>query len=76
MEGMGRYLLDLCTLEGVPFSYTKGVSADTSYIFSEQHEHIWLLEDAYNFLGTWDSHPCHCNNIIVRFNAGVHQAHK
>ena len=74
MAWMGT--LVLCTLEGVPFAYTKGVSADTFYIFCEQHGHLWLLEDAYNCIGTWDSHICHCSNIIVRFSAGVHQAHK
>ena len=46
MAGMGRYLLELCTLEGVPFAYTKGFSANTSYIFCEQHGNLWLLEDA------------------------------
>ena len=76
MEGMGRYMLESCTLEGVPFSYTMEFSQDTSYIFCEQHGNLWLLEDAQNCLGTWDSHPCHCNNIIVRINVDVHQAHK
>ena len=42
----------------------------------EQHGHLWLFEDAHNFLGKWESHLCHFNNIIVRFNADVHQAHK
>ena len=61
MAWMDRYLLDLCTLDGVHLDYTKGFSTDTSYIFCEQHGNIWLLEDAYSFLGTWDSHICHCN---------------
>ena len=26
-----------------------------------------------NCLGTWESHPCHWRNIIVRFNSYVHQ---
>ena len=76
MVGMGRYLLELCTLEGVPFDYTMESSANTSHIFCEPHGHLWLLEDGQNCLGTWDSHPCHCKNIIVRFNVDVHQAHK
>ena len=63
-------------MEGVPFSYTMEFSRDTSYIFCEQHGNLWLLEDAQNCIGTWDSLPCHCSNIIVRFNADVHQAHK
>ena len=76
MEGMDRYLLESCTLEGVPFVCTMEFSADTSYIFCEQHGHLWLSEDAHNCLQTWDSHLCHCSNIIVRFNVDVHQAHK
>ena len=76
MEGIGRYLLEPCTLEGIPFSHTMEFSADTSYIFCEQHGHLWWLEDAQNCLGTWDSHPCHCSNIIVRFDVDVHKAHK
>ena len=71
MAGMERYLLDLCTLEGVNF----GVSTDTSYIFCEPHGNLWLLEDAYNCLGTQDSHLCHCINKIVSFSDGVHQVH-
>ena len=59
MVGMGRYLLDSCTLEGVTFSYTMEFSTDASYIFYEQHGNLWLLEDAYNCFGTWDSHLCH-----------------
>ena len=76
MVGMGRYFLDLCTLEGVPFSYTMEFSADTSYIFWDKHGHQWMLEDAHNCLGTGNSHLCHCSNIIERFSADVHQAHK
>ena len=76
MVGIGRYLLESGTLEVVPFSYTMEFSADTSYIFCEKHGNLWLLEDAQNCLGTWGSHPCHCRNIIVRFNADVQQAHK
>ena len=72
MIGIYRYLLELCTLEGLTF----GVWADTSYIFYEPHGHLWLLEDAYNCLGTCDSHLCHGKNKIVSFNADVHQAHK
>ena len=75
-KGIGRYLLEPCNLDGIPFSYTMEFSADTSYIFCEQHGNLWLLEDAQNCLGTWDSHPCHFRNIIVRFNADVNQAHK
>ena len=35
-----------------------------------------MWEDSHNCIGTWDSHVCHWNNIIVRFNVDVHQAHK
>ena len=65
MEGMCKYLLELCTLEGVPFSYIIEFSRDTSYIFCEQHGHQWILEDAHNCLGIGGSHLCHCSNIIV-----------
>ena len=50
MAGMDGYLLELCTLQGVNF----GVSTDTPYIFCDPHGHLWLLEDSYNCLGTWD----------------------
>ena len=52
MEGMGRYLLELCTLEGAPFYYTMECLVETYYIFFEKHRHLWLWEDAYNCLGT------------------------
>ena len=75
MEGMGRYLLYSCTLEGLPFSYPTEFPEDTSYIFCEQHAHLWLLEDDQNFLATWDSHLCHFGKIILRFISNVHQGH-
>ena len=52
-----------------------GENSDTSYYY-EQFGNIWLWEDSNNFLGTWDSNLCHWSNIIVRFNAHVHQGHK
>ena len=76
MAGMCRYLLDSCTLEGVPFSYTMQFSTDTSYIFCEKNGYLWLLEEAQNCLGTWDSHLYHCSNITLRFNIDVHIEHK
>ena len=52
-----------------------GENNDTSS-YCEQFGNLWLWDDAHNCLGTWDSHQFHCSNIIVRFNADVHQAHQ
>ena len=72
MAWMDRYLLDLCTLEDLPFSYTNVVSTNTSYIFFEQHGHLRLLENAYSFIWTWDSHLCHRSKKIVCYSTSVH----
>ena len=43
----------------------------------ENFGHPCWLDDSYTHWGwTWDSHLCHCSNIIVRLNGDVHQAHK
>ena len=53
-----------------------GENSDTSS-YCEKFGNPCCLDDAYTHWGwTWDSHLCIFNNIIVRFNADVHQAHK
>ena len=45
--------------------------------YCEQFGHPCWLDDSYTHWGwTCDSHLCIFSNIIVRFNADVHQAHK
>ena len=45
--------------------------------YCEQFGNPYWLDDSYTHSGwTWDLHLFLCSNIIVRFNADVHQAHK
>ena len=53
-----------------------GDNCDASF-YCDQFRNPCLLDDSYIHWGcTWDSHLCQCNNKIVRFSVGVHQAHK
>ena len=53
-----------------------GDDCDASSYCEQFGDPCWL-DDSYNHWGwAWDLHLCLCSNIIVRFNANVHQAHK
>ena len=57
-------------------NYIFGDNCDAAS-YCEQFGNPCWLDDAYTHWGwTWVSHLFHCNNIIVRLNADVHQAHK
>ena len=76
IHGMdGQVITGLCTLQVVPFYYTKVFSVDTSYILCEKHGNLWFFYDGYTFLKTWVSHLCHCNNKIVNYSTCLDQAH-
>ena len=71
----------VCTFSGwmrghlfVFFACILGEKCDTSS-YCERFGNLWLLEDAYNCLDTWESHLCHCSNKIMSFIASMHQLH-
>ena len=74
---VARHMMEMWSLEGKYFSCINGDTSNTSKKLYEQFRHTCWLDDAYShWVWTWMSHICHCRNIIVRFNADVHQAHK
>ena len=74
---VARHMMEMWILEDKYFSCINGDTSDTSKKLYEQFGHTCWLDDAYtHWVWTWNSDLCHCSNIIVRFNADVHQAHK
>ena len=67
-------MMEMWILEGTYFSYINGDTSDTSKKLYEYFGHTSWLDDSYtHWVWTWNSHLCHCSNIILRFNADVHQ---
>ena len=70
-------MMEMCTLEGKYFACINGDTLDTSKKLDDNFGNTCWLDDAYtHWVWTWNSHLCHCSNIIERFNVDVHQAHK